>query len=158
MIYKTFGIGEVSGRGCMQVAGDMIPLFRGGSMNGWLKRYSACLIALSAVCLWAASEAIEAPSRTTLARDSGVTVVLTSVDTGATRQALSDDGGFFVFSNIKPGNYEIRAELEDQPVRSGHQAGIGDSSPPRRGRLPADKVEVRRKWNRSKPPPPRWTP
>ena len=90
-------------------------------MNGWLKRVTVlALIALS--CLWAAGEAIEGTVKdNTGGVIPGVTVVLTSVDTGTTRQALSDDGGFFVFSNIKPGNYEIRAELE------GFQQAIRDS-------------------------------
>ncbi len=48
----------------------------------------------------------------------GVTVILTSTDTGATRQALSDDNGYYIFTNLRIGNYEIRAELDGfQPVR-----------------------------------------
>ena len=101
-------------------------------MNGWLKRFTVLtLIALSAVCLWAAGESIEGTVKdNTGGVIPGVTVVLTSVDTGATRQALSDDAGFFVFTNIKPGNYEIRAELEGfQPVKiTGIKLEIGDKA------------------------------
>jgi hypothetical protein len=99
-------------------------------MNGWLKRFTVlALIALSAVCVWAAGEAIEGVVKdNTGGVIPGVTMVLTSVDTGAARQALTDDSGFFVFSNIRPGNYELKAELEGfQPVKvTGVKVAIGD--------------------------------
>ena len=58
----------------------------------------------------------------------GVTVVLTNTDTGATRQALSDDNGFYIFTNLRIGNYEVKAELEGfQPVRiTGIKLSVGE--------------------------------
>lgn len=48
----------------------------------------------------------------------GVTVILTSTDTGQTRETLSDDGGYYAFNNLRVGNYEVKADLEGfQPVR-----------------------------------------
>ncbi len=89
-------------------------------MNRWIKRSSALvMVVLLSAWLWGAGESIEG-----LVKDNtggvipGVTVVLTSTDTGASRQVLSDDGGNYVFTNIKPGNYTIKAELEGfQPVK-----------------------------------------
>ncbi|HOT00243.1 MAG TPA: carboxypeptidase-like regulatory domain-containing protein, partial [Acidobacteriota bacterium] len=59
----------------------------------------------------------------------GVTVILTSTDTGATRQALSDDNGFYIFTNLRIGNYEIKAELEGfQPVKiTGIKLSVGEN-------------------------------
>ncbi len=59
----------------------------------------------------------------------GVTVVLTNTDTGATRQALSDDNGFYIFTNLRIGNYEVKAELEGfQPVRiTGIKLSVGEN-------------------------------
>ncbi len=58
----------------------------------------------------------------------GVTVVLTSTDTGQTRETLSDDSGYYVFNNLRVGNYEVKADLEGfQPVRvTGIKLSVGE--------------------------------
>lgn len=41
----------------------------------------------------------------------GVTVTLTNQDTGAGREAVSNESGEYVFAAVPPGNYTVRAEL-----------------------------------------------
>lgn len=49
----------------------------------------------------------------------GVSVTITAINTGATRQAVTDADGRYTTTNLSPGQYEMRAEL------SGFAAGRG---------------------------------
>src|SRR5437762_9559685 len=52
----------------------------------------------------------------------GVEVALNNLDTGLTRNAVTDSNGYFTVSGLAPGRYEARASL--QGFRTGVQAGI----------------------------------
>src|SRR5881628_206703 len=41
----------------------------------------------------------------------GVTVTIKNQETGATREALTNDDGYYVFSSLKPGTYTVSAGL-----------------------------------------------
>src|SRR5207247_10107111 len=52
----------------------------------------------------------------------GVDVVVTNVDIGLTRSAVTDANGYFTVPGLPPGKYETRASL--QGFRTGVQNGI----------------------------------
>src|SRR5881409_499217 len=52
----------------------------------------------------------------------GVDLVITNLDTGLTRSAVTDSNGYFTVSGLAPGRYEARASL--QGFRTGVQTGI----------------------------------
>jgi len=86
-------------------------------------------VALMSVCALAAQQIEGTVKDETGAMIPGVTVVLTNTDTGVSRDTLSDDTGRYIFTNIRTGTYEVKAELEGfQPVRiSGIRVSVGDS-------------------------------
>jgi hypothetical protein len=60
----------------------------------------------------------------------GVTVTATALQTGAVRTAQSDGDGRYVFTNLAPGEYEIRVELSGfAPNRGAVALGAGDTKP-----------------------------
>src|SRR5499426_4919941 len=52
----------------------------------------------------------------------GVDVVVTNLETGLTRSAVSDAQGYFAVAGLAPGRYEARASL--QGFATGVQSGI----------------------------------
>jgi len=99
-------------------------------MKPWFTRLTLLtLVLLSVGGLMAASQEISGTVKdNTGGVIPGVTVVLTNVETGQVRQVLSSDEGDYLFTNIKPGTYEIRSELEGfQPMKlTGVKVSIGD--------------------------------
>ena len=60
----------------------------------------------------------------------GVSVTITSDQTGAARTVVTDTGGRYVATNLSPGKYEVRAELSGfAPNRGEVVVGLGDSKP-----------------------------
>ncbi len=100
-------------------------------MNNWLKRFTVlAVIALASAFMCAADQVVEG-----IVKDAqggllpGVSVTLTNVDTGLTRNVLSDENGRYYFTAIRPGNYEIKAELDQfAPFKmTDVKISIGDS-------------------------------
>ena len=60
----------------------------------------------------------------------GVTISVTSVQTGAVRTAVSDGNGTFVVTNLSPGTYRIKFELDGfGPVERAVTLAVGDIKP-----------------------------
>ncbi len=60
----------------------------------------------------------------------GASVTVKNVDTGATRQAVTDTAGRYALANLEPGQYELRVELTGfkAVVRSGLALHVGGAS------------------------------
>ena len=60
----------------------------------------------------------------------GVTVTITATQTGAVRTVVTDNEGRYIVTNLAPGHYEIRGELNGfAPNKSEVSIGAGDSRP-----------------------------
>ncbi len=60
----------------------------------------------------------------------GVTVTITSANTGAVRTAVTDAEGRYVFTNLAPGQYEVTGQLDGfSPNRGQIAVGAGDIKP-----------------------------
>ena len=60
----------------------------------------------------------------------GVTVTITATQTGAVRTVVTDNDGRYIVTNLAPGHYEIRGELNGFAPNKGEVSiGAGDSRP-----------------------------
>ncbi|MBP7865537.1 MAG: TonB-dependent receptor [Acidobacteria bacterium] len=83
-------------------------------MTNWFKRFTVlAVVALMAAFAFAADQAVEGTVKDAQGGIlPGVSVTITNVDTGITRNVLTDDNGNYIFTAIRPGNYELKAELD----------------------------------------------